>query len=242
MDRIKDRSTVEELRWWADEMAARPRPTPWQQGMIRLMRQAADKIAALAAAPDQLADISGALMDAGTVRVTNNDYAAAIRELTAQRDAALAAVPPPAHEPDASFDAGYAKGFADGLDESAGDPRVDRIEAGFKAIHSATNGEYSREDMIVMDALQSGRDFAVRLARREQHIQQLIRERAAAPPPAQDKEPRCVVCHTVYSDKGQQTGPVWGIWGPGIRICKWCVQAGRDRARAERHSAESVHP
>lgn len=79
---------------------------------------------------------------------------------------------------EAGFDAGFAKGYADGLDESSGDPRVGRIEAGFKAIHEATNGEYSREDMIVMDALQAGRDFAVRLARREQHIQQLIGERA----------------------------------------------------------------
>jgi rubrerythrin len=33
--------------------------------------------------------------------------------------------------------------------------------------------------MIVMDALQAGRDFAVRLARREQHIQQMIEERAS---------------------------------------------------------------
>lgn len=80
---------------------------------------------------------------------------------------------------ESGFDAGYAKGFADGLDESAGDPRVDRIEAGFKAIHAATNGEYSPEDTIVMDALQAGRDFAVRLARRELHIQQLVSERPA---------------------------------------------------------------
>ncbi len=80
---------------------------------------------------------------------------------------------------EAGFDAGYAKGYADGLDEGAGDPRVERIEAGFAAIHAATNGEYSRDDMIVMDALQAGRDFAVNLARREQHIQQLIEERAS---------------------------------------------------------------
>lgn len=82
---------------------------------------------------------------------------------------------------EAGFDAGYDKGYADGLDESSGDPRVERIEAGFKAIHAATNGEYSPEDMIVMDALQSGRDFAVRLARREQHIQQLICEQSDSP-------------------------------------------------------------
>lgn len=71
---------------------------------------------------------------------------------------------------EAGFDAGYAKGYADGLDESAGDPRVERIEAGFKAMHEATGGDYSREDMIVMDALQAGRDFAVLLARREQRV------------------------------------------------------------------------
>lgn len=82
---------------------------------------------------------------------------------------------------EAGFDAGYSKGYADGLDESSGDPRVERIEAGFEAIHASTNGEYSREDMMVMDALQAGRDFAVRLARREQHIQQLIGERADSP-------------------------------------------------------------
>ena len=81
---------------------------------------------------------------------------------------------------EAGFDAGYAKGYGDGLDENAGDPRVERIEAGFKALHDATNGEYSIEDMIVLDALQAGRDFAVRLARREQHIQQLISERDMA--------------------------------------------------------------
>lgn len=80
---------------------------------------------------------------------------------------------------ESGFDAGYAKGFADGMDVSAGDPRVERIEAGFKAMHEATNGEYSREDMTVMDALQAGRDFAVGLARRETHIQQLIGEREA---------------------------------------------------------------
>jgi hypothetical protein len=74
------------------------------------------------------------------------------------------------------FDAGYAKGYADGLDEGSSDPRVQRIERGFKAMHEATNGEYSREDLVVMDALQAGRDFAIRLARREQHIQQLIGE------------------------------------------------------------------
>jgi hypothetical protein len=79
---------------------------------------------------------------------------------------------------EAGFDAGYAKGFADGLDESAGDPRVERIEAGFKAMHDATNGEWTHEDVIVMDALQAARDFAVGLARREQHIQQLIGERS----------------------------------------------------------------
>lgn len=82
---------------------------------------------------------------------------------------------------EAGFDAGYAKGYADGLDEGAGDPRVERIEAGFKAMHVATNGEYSREDMIVMDALQAGRDYAIRLGRREQHIQQLIGERSDSP-------------------------------------------------------------
>ena len=82
---------------------------------------------------------------------------------------------------EAGFDAGYAKGFADCLNEGAGDPRVERIDAGFIAMHAATNGEYSLEDMIVIDALQAGREFAVRLSSRETHIQQLIDERAAAP-------------------------------------------------------------
>lgn len=41
----------------------------------------------------------------------------------------------------------------------------------------------------------------------------------------------CVVCRTFYSDKGQQTGVVWGLWGPNFKVCKWCVQAGRDAKR-----------
>lgn len=74
---------------------------------------------------------------------------------------------------EAGFDAGYAKGYADGLDESAGDPRVDRLESGFQAIHAAANGEYSREDLIALDALQAGRDFAVRLVRLERCVLEL---------------------------------------------------------------------
>ncbi len=77
-------------------------------------------------------------------------------------------------------DFGYNKGWEDGLDESAGDPRVESLEAGFKAIQSATNGEYSAEDQIVLGALQSAREFAIRLARREEHIRQLIEERQAS--------------------------------------------------------------
>lgn len=88
------------------------------------------------------------------------------------------------------FDRGYQEGYGAGLDESSGDPRVARIEAGFVAIQAATNGEYSREDQVVLDALQAGREFAVRLARREQHIQQLLRERAVlSPPPAPSPAP-----------------------------------------------------
>jgi hypothetical protein len=63
-------------------------------------------------------------------------------------------------------DEGYTSGYGDGLDESAGDPRVAQIEDGF-SIQSATNGEYSHEDQIVLRALQAGQEFAVRLARRE---------------------------------------------------------------------------
>jgi hypothetical protein len=65
------------------------------------------------------------------------------------------------------YDCGYDKGWADGLDENHGDPRVEQIEAGFRAIHEATGGDYSREDHIVLGALQAAREFAVRLARIE---------------------------------------------------------------------------
>jgi hypothetical protein len=74
-------------------------------------------------------------------------------------------------------DEGYGRGYGDGLDEGSGDPRVEQIEDGFKAIQSATNGEYSAEDRVVLSALQAGREFAVRLANREKHIAQLIAER-----------------------------------------------------------------
>lgn len=74
----------------------------------------------------------------------------------------------------------YSRGYTDGLRDSEGDPRVERFEAAFKALQAATNGEYTREDEIVREALQAGQDFAVRLARREQHIAQLISERDAA--------------------------------------------------------------
>lgn len=72
----------------------------------------------------------------------------------------------------------YTKGYADGLNDNSDDPRVERIEAGFKALYDATNGDYSPDDMIVLDALQAAREFAVRLARREEHIRQLLSERA----------------------------------------------------------------
>jgi hypothetical protein len=76
---------------------------------------------------------------------------------------------------ESGFDAGYAKGYADSYEID--DPRVERIEAGLRALYDATLGEYSRDDLIVLDALQAARDFAVRLVRREAHIQQLINER-----------------------------------------------------------------
>lgn len=43
----------------------------------------------------------------------------------------------------------------------------------------------------------------------------------------------CVVCRTFYTDKGQQAGNVWGVWGPYYQICKRCVRAGRDAKQAE---------
>lgn len=73
-------------------------------------------------------------------------------------------------------DHGYSEGYAVGLDENQGDPRVGQIEAGFRAIQEATGGEYSVEDHSIIAALQAGREFAVRLANREIHIAQLIEE------------------------------------------------------------------
>lgn len=130
---------------------------------------------------------------------------------------------------EAGFDAGYDKGYSDGLDESAGDPRVERIEAAFKAMHSATNGDYSREDMVVMDGLQAGRDFAVRLARREQHIQQLIDERAApsASPAPREAETGC--CREPAPDRtgrlcDMRKGHDGDHWTYGMDTLTWPAQ------------------
>jgi hypothetical protein len=34
----------EELRWWADQISRRERLTPWEDGLICLLRQAADEL------------------------------------------------------------------------------------------------------------------------------------------------------------------------------------------------------
>lgn len=65
------------------------------------------------------------------------------------------------------FDHGHVQGYISGLDEVHGDPKVEQIEAGFEALLSATGGEYSTEDHIVIGALTAAREFAVRLARLE---------------------------------------------------------------------------
>lgn len=41
----------------------------------------------------------------------------------------------------------------------------------------------------------------------------------------------CTVCRADYPATGQQTGPVWQVFGRGFRICKRCVRAGRDARR-----------
>ena len=61
--------------------------------------------------------------------------------------------------------------------------------------------------------------------------------------PRPEQANRCTVCRYDYPTTGQQAGPVWSAWGPGYRICRWCVQAGRDERRnRERASALSVAP
>lgn len=48
----------------------------------------------------------------------------------------------------------------------------------------------------------------------------------------------CTVCRATFSETGQHTHQPWMAWGPSYRICRWCVQAGRDeRRRRERESA-----
>jgi hypothetical protein len=48
----------------------------------------------------------------------------------------------------------------------------------------------------------------------------------------------CVVCRIDYDPKGgQRAGVPWGIWGKGWRVCKWCVQAGRDEKRKRERAA-----
>lgn len=56
--------------------------------------------------------------------------------------------------------------------------------------------------------------------------------------PVRAEEPtdnRCTVCRYDYPTGGMQAGPVWGVFGPGYKVCRRCVEAGRDeRRRTER--------
>lgn len=52
--------------------------------------------------------------------------------------------------------------------------------------------------------------------------------------------PRCTVCRAEYPATGQRAGTVWGLWGPGYRVCKWCQQAGRDARRSRERNAAPV--
>ena len=45
---------------------------------------------------------------------------------------------------------------------------------------------------------------------------------------------RCTLCKTAYSDEGQQTGPIWMMWGPSFHICKRCYNAGMEAKRRDR--------
>ncbi len=52
----------------------------------------------------------------------------------------------------------------------------------------------------------------------------------------------CTVCRAQYPFGGQQTGPIWGIWGPGFQVCKGCVDAGRDERRRRERETKEVYP
>ena len=56
-----------------------------------------------------------------------------------------------------------------------------------------------------------------------------LRAREAGP----EREPnRCLVCRYDYPIGGQHAGQPWGLVGSaGFKICKYCVQAGRDNRR-----------
>ena len=47
----------------------------------------------------------------------------------------------------------------------------------------------------------------------------------------------CTLCKEKFTTTGQQTGPIWVIWGPHFQICKFCYDASKT-ARLQRRQQE----
>ena len=60
-------------------------------------------------------------------------------------------------------------------------------------------------------------------------------------PTFEDYPDRCIVCKADYPRTGQQAGTVWGITGPTLRICKFCVAAGSQARRTREADIALIH-
>jgi len=66
--------------------------------------------------------------------------------------------------------------------------------------------------------------------------------RALAAAQETPQETRCTICREDYPTTGQQTRPIWEVWGPGYRVCHRCRQAALDAKRNVAHETPAPRP